>query len=41
MKFRIINVEERVVSRAEDKADKSGNSYRGIDNFAYVNNRVQ
>ena len=35
---RIINVEVRVISRAEGKAD---NSYRDIDNFAYRKNRIQ
>ena len=35
---RIINVEVRVISRAEGKAD---NSFRDIDNFAYHKNRVQ
>ena len=35
---RIINVEVRVISRAEGEAD---NSYRDIDNFAYHKNRVQ
>ena len=35
---RIINVEERVISRAEGEAD---NSYRDIDNSAYHKNRVQ
>ena len=35
---RIINVEVRVISRAEGEAD---NSFRDIDNFAYHKNRVQ
>ena len=35
---RIINVEVRVISLAEGKAD---NSYRDIDNFAYHKNRIQ
>ena len=35
---RIINVEVRVISRAEGEAD---NSYRDIDNFAYHKNRIQ
>ena len=35
---RIINVEVRVISRAEGEAD---NSYRDIDNFAYRKNRIQ
>ena len=35
---RIINVEVRVISRAEGEAD---NSYRDIDNFAYYKNRIQ
>ena len=35
---RIINVEVRVISRAEGEAD---NSYRDIDNFAYQKNRIQ
>ena len=34
----IINVEVRVISRAEGEAD---NSYRDIDNFAYHKNRIQ
>ena len=34
----IINVEVRVISRAEGKDD---NSYRDIDNFAYHKNRIQ
>ena len=34
----IINVQVRVVSRAEGKDD---NSYRDIDNFAYHKNRIQ
>ena len=36
--MKIINVEVRVISRAEDKDD---NSYRDIDNFAYHKNRIQ
>ena len=36
--YRIINVEVRVISRAEGEAD---NSYRDIDNFAYHKNRIQ
>ena len=35
---RIINVEVRVISLAEGKAD---NSYRDIHNFAYHKNRIQ
>ena len=35
---RIINVEVRVISRAEGEAD---NSFRDVDNFAYHKNRVQ
>ena len=35
---RIINVEVRVISRAEGEAD---NSYRDIDNFAYHKNLIQ
>ena len=35
---RIINVEVRVISRAEGEVD---NSYRDIDNFAYHKNRIQ
>ena len=35
---RIINVEVRVISRAEGEA---GNSYQDIDNFAYHKNRIQ
>ena len=35
---RIINVEVRIISRAEGEAD---NSYRDIDNFAYHKNRIQ
>ena len=35
---RIINVEVRVISRAEGEAD---NTFRDIDNFAYHKNRVQ
>ena len=35
---RIINVEVRVISRAEGEAD---NFFRDIDNFAYHKNRVQ
>ena len=35
---RIINVEVRVISRAEGEAD---NSFQDIDNFAYHKNRVQ
>ena len=35
---RIINVEVRVISRAEGEAD---NSYRDIDNLAYHKNRIQ
>ena len=35
---RIINVEVRVISRAEGEAD---NCYRDIDNFAYHKNRIQ
>ena len=35
---RIINVEVRVISRAEGEAD---NSYRDIDNFAYYKNLIQ
>ena len=35
---RIINVEVRVISRAEGEAD---NYFRDIDNFAYHKNRVQ
>ena len=34
----IINVEVRVISRAEGKADYS---YREIDNFAYHKNRIR
>ena len=34
----IINVEVRVISRAEGEAD---NSYRDIDNFAYHKNRMR
>ena len=34
---RIINVEVRVISRAEGEAN---NSYRDIDNFAYHKNRI-
>ena len=34
----IINVEVRVISRAEGEAD---NSYRDIDNFAYHKNRIR
>ena len=34
----IINVEVRVISRAEGEAD---NSYRDIDNFAYYKNRIR
>ena len=34
----IINVEVRVISRAEGEAD---NSYRDIDNFAYEKNRIR
>ena len=34
----IINVEVRVISRAEGEAD---NSYRDVDNFAYHKNRIQ
>ena len=36
--MKIINVEVRVISRAEGKDD---NSYRDIDNFAYHKNRIQ
>ena len=36
--MKIINVEVRVISRAEGKYD---NSYRDIDNFAYHKNRIQ
>ena len=36
--MKIINVEVRVISRAEDKDD---NCYRGIDHFAYHKNRIQ
>ena len=35
--MKIINVEVRVISRAEGKDD---NSYRDIDNFAYHKNRI-
>ena len=35
---RIINVEVRVISRAEGEPD---NSYRDIDNFKYHKNRIQ
>ena len=35
---RIINVEVRVISRAEGEAD---NSYRDIDNSAYHKNRIR
>ena len=35
---RIINVEVRVISRAEGEAD---NSYLDIDNFAHHKNRIQ
>ena len=35
---RIINVEVRVISRAEGEDD---NSFRDIDNFAYHKNQVQ
>ena len=35
---RIINVEVRVISRAEGEAD---NSYQDIDNFAYHKNQIQ
>ena len=35
---KIINVEVRVISRAEGKDD---NFYRDIDNFAYDKNRIQ
>ena len=35
---RIINVEVRVISRAEGEADKS---YRDSDNFAYHKNLIQ
>ena len=35
---KIINVEVRVISRAEGKDD---NFYRDIDNFAYHKNRIQ
>ena len=34
---RIMNVEVKVISRAEGEAD---NSYRDIDNFAYHKNRI-
>ena len=34
----IINVEVRVITRAEDEAD---NSYRDIDNSAYHKNRIR
>ena len=36
--MKIINIEVRVISRAEGKDD---NSYRDIDNFAYHKNRIQ
>ena len=36
--MKIINVEVRVISRAEGK---SNNSYRDINNFAYHKNRIQ
>ena len=36
--MKIINVEVRVIIRAEGKDD---NSYRNIDNFAYHKNRIQ
>ena len=35
---RIINVEVRVISRAEGETD---NSYQDIDNLAYHKNRIQ
>ena len=35
--MKLINVEVRVISRAEGKDD---NSYRNIDNFAYHKNRI-
>ena len=34
----IINVEVRVISRAEGEAD---NSYRDVDNFAHHKNRIR
>ena len=36
--MKIVNVEVRVISRAEGKDD---NSNRDIDNFAYYKNRIQ
>ena len=36
--MKMINVEVRVISRAEGKND---NSYRDADNFAYHKNRIQ
>ena len=36
--MKIINVEVRVISRAEGKGN---NSYRDINNFAYHKNRIQ
>ena len=36
--MKIINVEVRVISRAEGN---DNNSYRDIDNFAYHKNRIQ
>ena len=37
--MKIINVEVRVISRAEGKDNNS--YYRDIDNFAYHKNRIQ